>query len=288
MTVSIFQHFEFEVETFINEVLDAVKDKSFSDYILLLARCGYQIENENTSLSPYVIGSNLEVLQDKTREAFLVTYLNAYVSALPNDIFMSKEVKEYDLNIQMMIYAQIWESHQFLKILKRIGGILIGEPYEWKISFEYLNEKGKVRPFPKAKMMEDIILPRLKQGCPSFAKFIEELYDGHLRNAVAHALYYINIDDNAIRLLNSEEYLEKKRLTLLEWEQIFIYSVLLSYHLPHALISRCNNFPKDYPEIQCIEIDWPSYKEPGKKFKVNIKPEKRDWGVEFNFKTLNV
>ena len=131
--------------------------------------------------------------------------------------------------------------------------------------------------------MEDVILPRLKQGCPNFAKFIEGIYDGHLRNAFAHALYYINIDDNAIRLLNSEEYLEKKKLTLPEWEQIFIYSVLLSYHLPHALISRCNNFLKDYPDIQGIEIDWPSYKEPGKILRAKIYPEKREWGVEFNF-----
>lgn len=245
MTVSVFKYYESEVEAFINEVLDAVKEKSFSNYVLLLARGGYQTENEKTSLSPYVIGSNLEVLQDKTRETFLVTYLNAYVSVLSNNIYISEEVKEYDLNTQMMIYAQIWESHQFLKILKRIGSILIGKPYDWKISFEYINEKGKVKSFPKGKMMEDVILPRLKQGCPNFAKFIEGIYDGHLRNAFAHALYYINIDDNAIRLLNSEEYLEKKKLTLPEWEQIFIYSVLLSYHLPHALISRCNNFLKD-------------------------------------------
>ena len=142
MTYSDLQFYESEVEELINEVLDAVRNKSFSDYVLLLARGGYQEENEGTFLSPYVISSRQELYLDRSREKFLVTYLNTYADLLKDNVFMSDDYTEYDLNIQMMVYSQIWESHQFLKTLKRIGAILNGKPYEWKISFEFENEKG--------------------------------------------------------------------------------------------------------------------------------------------------
>lgn len=283
MTYSDLRFFESEVIALVGKVLDAVKEKNFEDYVLLLARGGYQYENEGTFLSPYVVSSQQEGYLDRTRDIFLVTYLNAYANLLKDCIFMTNGYKEYDLNIQMMIYAQIWESHQFLKTLKRIGGILTGRPYEWKISFEYVNEKGKTKSFPKGKMMEDHILALLNYGHPEFARFIEGIYDGQLRNDFAHASYYISLDDNAILSLDSERYLVKKSTNLFEWEQMFINSVLLSYHLPHLIRERCNSFKKDYPEMDYVETDWPSFNEPGRILRVRIKPEERNGEVEFSF-----
>lgn len=158
MTLSEFKYVESEVISLLNQTLDTVKDKSFSDYVLLISRAGYQVENEGTFLSPYVLSSQLEVYQDITRERFSVEYLNSYANLLRDNIFMTDEVKEFNLNLQMMIYAQIWESHRLLKTLLRIGKILAGDPYEWKISFEYMNEKGKKKAYPKGKIMQDQIL----------------------------------------------------------------------------------------------------------------------------------
>lgn len=284
MNYSDFQFFESEVTDVVNDVLDAVREKSFSDYVLLLARGGYQVETEGSALSPYVLDSHLEIYQDRTREQFLVDYLNSYTSLLKDVVFMTNDYKEYDLNIQMMIYAQIWESHQFLKTLKRIGSILTGNPYEWRISFEYLNEKGKPKPFPKAKLIQEQIIATLKRGHPRFGDLIDSLYDGQLRNGFAHASYYISMDGHAILSLDSERYSVKQRIDLFDWEQTFVYSILLSYHLPSIIRERCNSFIDDYPDIEDVIIDWPSYKEPGKMLKMKIYPQATEWGVEFRFR----
>ena len=73
MTYSDFEFYESEVIDHVNQVLDAVRDKSFPDYVLLLGHAGYQEEIEGTFLSPYVISSQLELNQDRTRERFLVS-----------------------------------------------------------------------------------------------------------------------------------------------------------------------------------------------------------------------
>jgi len=288
MTYSDLEFYENEVKDYVNQVLDAVRDKNFPDYVLLIGHGGYQAENEGTILSPYVISCPIELYQDTTRERFLVSYLNTYASLLNDSVFMVNDYKEYDLNVQMMIYAQIWESHQFLKTLKRIGGILTGKPYEWRIPFEKPDKNGVIRPIQKGNMIQEQIIKTLKKGHPAFGKLVESLYDGQLRNDFAHASYYIDIEGNSIKSLDSERYVVKKTTDLFDWEQTFIYSVMLSYHLIRSLRERCNSFPDDYPNIPYVDIDWPSYKEPGKILKAQVFPEKRSWGIEFNFKRKKV
>ena len=271
MTYSDLTFYETEVIEVVDKVLDAVKAKNFENYILLIARGGY------------VISSLLEIYLDRTRDKFLVAYLNNYATLLKDGVFMDNEYKEYDLNIQMMIYAQIWESHQFLKSLKRIGDILIGKPYEWKIPFEKPDKNGVMRPVHKGNMIQEQILNTLRRGNPDFARFIENIYDGQLRNDFAHATYYISVEDNAIISQDSERYTYEKKTDLFDWEQMFIYSVLLSYHLPNSMRERCRSFMNDYPELDYVEVDWPSYKEPGKILRARIKPEMRGDEIEFNF-----
>ena len=48
MTLSEFKFYEQEVVDYVNNLLDKVKEKSFSDYVLLLSRASCQVENENT------------------------------------------------------------------------------------------------------------------------------------------------------------------------------------------------------------------------------------------------
>ena len=178
MTYSDLTFYETEVIEVVDKVLDAVKAKNFENYILLIARGGYQYEIEKTFLSPYVISSRQEIYLDRTRDKFLVAYLNNYATLLKDGVFMDNEYKEYDLNIQMMIYAQIWESHQFLKSLKRIGDILIGKPYEWKIPFEKPDKNGVMRPVHKGNMIQEQILNTLRRGNPDFARFIDPSQGG--------------------------------------------------------------------------------------------------------------
>lgn len=131
MTLSEFEFYEQEVVDYVNNLRDKVKEKNFSEYALLLSRASYQVENENTFLSPYVIQTNLEIMQDMSRQQFLHTYLNQYTSLLNENVFMSNEIQEFNINIQLMIYSHVWESHRLLMNLKRIASFLSGSGYAW-------------------------------------------------------------------------------------------------------------------------------------------------------------
>ena len=131
--------------------------------------------------------------------------------------------------------------------------------------------------------MDDHILPALKQGCYDFWKLIDSLYDGQLRNDFAHASYYIDLQNNDIISLDSERYFIKKKTNLFDWEEIFIYSLLLSYYLPIIIRDRRNSFLKDYPDKNYVMIDWPSYKHSGETHRTPIYPIEREGEIEFNF-----
>ena len=252
MTLSEFEFYEQEVVDFVNYLLDKVKDKNFSEYVLLLSRASYQVENEKTCLSPYVIQSNLEIMQDMSRQQFLHTYLNQYIALLSDNVFMSNEIQEFNINIQLMIYSHVWESHRFLMNLKRISSILSGKGYEWRISFERPQKKSsnKMIPINKGKMIKEEILEPLYSFDEKIGTFISGLYDSSIRNGYAHSLYQIHMDEGNIRILKSETYSVEKEVNFFDWETTFFYSVLLSYHLTKSIIDRLNSFMEDYPDTK--------------------------------------
>lgn len=286
MTYDTLIYFESEIKDIVDDVLDAVKTKSFPDYCLLLARASYQYENEGTFLSPYVVHSTLETSQDATRQKFLVFYLNQYATLLKEKIFMDDEYKEYDLNIQMMIYSQIWESHQFLKTLKRIADILNGKPYEWKIPFEQPTKKdpSKIVSVPKVKFIQELILTPMTTGHQGMSKLLNSLYDSQLRNDFAHASYSIDFCSGEILLQDSERYKTNQSIHFLDWEDKFIYTVMLSYHLSKTLHDRMESFLRDYPSIKEVVVKWPSYKEPEMIHNLILYPMQLARGVEFCFR----
>lgn len=289
MTLSEFEFYEQEVVDYINKLLDKVKEKSFSDYVLLLSRAGYQVENEKTFLSPYVIQSNLEIMQDMSRQQFLHTYLNQYVSLLNENVFMSNEIKEFNINIQLMIYSHVWESHRFLMNLKRISSILSGKGYAWIISFERTQKKASNKKIPinKGKMIKEEILEPLCSFEEKIGTFLSGLYDSVIRNAYTHSLYQINMDEGKIRFLKSETYSEEKEVDFFDWEQTFLYSILFSYHLTKSIMDRLNSFLEDYPNTSKVVISWPSFKLPGTFHQKSICPIMREYKgkkfVEFTF-----
>ena len=289
MTLSEFEFYEQEVVDYVNNLLDKVKEKSFPDYVLLLARASYQVENEHTRLSPFVIQSNLEIMQDMSRQQFLHTYLNQFVSLLNENVFLSNEIQEFNINIQLMIYSHVWESHRFLMNLKRISSILSGTGYAWRINFERTQKKSfnKKIPINKGKMIKEEILEPLCSFDEKIGAFISGLYDSTIRNGYAHSLYQINMDEGKIRFLKSQTYSEEKVVAFFDWEQTFFYSVLLSYHLTKSIMDRLNSFMEDYPDTNQVVISWPSFKRPGTFHHKSICPIMREYKgkkfVEFTF-----
>lgn len=290
MTRAEFNFYEQEVVDYVNTLLDKVRDTNFTEYVLLLARAGYQKENEKTGLSPYVIQSNLEILQDISREKFFHTYMSQYTSVLEENVSMTQEIQEFNLNLQLMIYSHVWESHLFIKSLIRIASILNGNGYRWKISFERTRKKGcdDMIPMSKGKLIKEEILDPLCACDEETGKLLCSLYDSTIRNEFAHSLYLIDMDRCVIIFLKSETFSKEKEVDFFEWEQTFCYSVLFSYHLTKSLVDRLNSFIDDYPETtKGIEISWPSYRHPEEFHKKSIYPILRDNKgmkyVEFSF-----
>lgn len=289
MTLSDFRFYEEEVVDYVNRLLDKVKEQNFPEYVLLLSRASYQKENEHTLLSPYVVQSNLEIRQDQSRQNFLHTYLNQMTALLEEGIFLTDEIKEFNWNLQLMMYSHVWESHRFLMNLKRIASILGGIGYAWRIPFERTQKKGssKMIPINKGKFIQDNILEPMLNYDEKMGAFLVSMYDSTIRNGYAHSLYSIDMEHGNIEFLKAETYSLEKSISVLDWEQMFSYTVLFSYHLTKSIMDRLNHFMDDYPTIDEIEIMWPSFEHPGKAYRTGIYPLKIEYNghryVEFNF-----
>lgn len=289
MTLSEFRFYEEEVVDYVNKLLDEVKECSFSDYVLLLSRASYQKENEGTFLSPYVVQSNLEIIQDQSRQNFLHTYLNHFTALMEEGAFMTDVIQEFNWNLQLMMYSHVWESHRFLMNLKRIASILSGKGYAWKIPFERTQKKGasKMIPINKGKFIKEEILDPFSKYAGGFATFLDVMYDSTIRNGYAHSSYLIDMQSGSIEFLKAETYMIEKVISALDWEQKFCYTVLFSYHLTKAIMERLNSFMDDYPDTEEVEIMWPSFKQPGKSYRTGVYPVKVEYNgqhfVEFNF-----
>ena len=171
--------------------LDDVRLKSYSDFALLLAIGDYYevLYTHTHDLSPYVIEDPTDELIDDTRQSFLNSFLRKYINRLKEGDEMDDQELEYEINIQLMVYTHVWESHWFLKQFERIVAILSGKGYVWKSSIA-TTRKG---PFIK-----EHIIQRL-EGRSNLVDIIKRCYSYTLRNDFAHSSYYI---DMGIKLLS--------------------------------------------------------------------------------------
>ena len=192
----------------------------------------YEIINtsRNLDLSPYVIDNRADTYLDVSRQRFLNHYLSEYVIKLEEQRFDNLESLEYEINIQMMMYAHIWESRLFLKTLERISFILSGKGYKWKSDID----------ISKANFIKDHIIKSLNKGKYSIGEYIEHLYDNELRNCFSHSTHYIDCQNKKIHIDSKKSVLWKKTITFNEWEEKFIRSLLLSFHLI-TYINECRS-----------------------------------------------
>ena len=228
MKIERFKEIEKGVVGLVESTLKAVAETSIDDYKLLLIRADfYRIIDSHPScnLSPYVIDNPADIYLDVSRRRFLNHYLSEYVIKLEEKRFDNLESLEYEINIQMMMYTHVWESRLFLKALERIASILSGKGYKWK------SDIG----ISKANFIKDHIINPLNKGQYSIGKYLEHLYDNELRNCFSHSTHYIDCQNKKIHIDDKKSVLWKKTITFNEWEEMFICSVLLSYHLMSCL-----------------------------------------------------
>lgn len=257
MTLDKFISIEKEVVTLVENTLNEIKNKSFQDYILLLIRADYDeriARCKSLGLSPYIIENREDDYKDFNRQGFMLEYIQRHKSLNTNSQSINTyEYSEYDLNIQMMIYTHIWESHLFLKLLERISNLLAGKGYKWQSQLYKCKQKSNF-------ISHHIINP-IKDLNHNFHKILTKTYNNHLRNSFSHSDYYINIDKETIHFYDQGK---KYNISFKEWDNIFFTALLLSYYLPVNLKTLKNDFIRTHGKNP-IKLERPSFSCPSQK-----------------------
>lgn len=238
MTYYRFLEIQEEVIGIVCNTLSKVRCTNFSDFVLLLARGDYYqlLERKDIDLSPYVIEDPTADYMDRTRLNFLTSYLNEYSTRLRENIYLANVDKEYEMSIQMMIYSHCWESHLLLKLLERIANILKKKGYKW------ISSVGTTH---KSNFIKQNIISQLEGVDDDLANLLKHCYSDRLRNDFAHSTYYIDFKDSVI-YSHGQGLFSGQNISFLEWEEKFVYSVMLSYHLISLWQEVKHNFINDY------------------------------------------
>lgn len=257
-----FLELEAEIKGIIGESFAKAIKKSPSDFVLLMARGGYHkhLDRPDSDKMPFVLEDKEDFLMDLTRKKFFVRYQNNYMDRLNNKITLNGDDLEYEMNIQMMIYCHIWESHLFLNQLERLAIIQQGKEYLWKSEAPFNS---------KTNFINRKILDRFMKTDERMANLIKRSYLDDLRNAFAHSTYFIN--GNRI-YANKNGLFEGISISFDYWDDIFVSSVLLSYHLNDMLLEIKNRYIKDAGDSPIL-INMPMKNNHKERRGVFIKPE---------------
>jgi hypothetical protein len=280
MTVEEFYNIESGVKGVIANSFVKASQVSQADFILLMARGGYHkhLDEKDIDVSPFVLEDRLDFLMDRTRRKFFENYLNEYIDKLKGNRNLSNEDREYEVNIQMMVYTHIWESHIFLNQLSRLALVQLGKGYQWK---------DKIPHDGKANFINDSIIRRFEQSDGDMANLIKSCYSTDMRNAFAHSSYYVQ--GNQIRL-NKDGFFAGASISFEAWDAVFVRSMLLSYLLNDMLLEKKNHFIDEYGDGPVL-IEKPIKYHHNKRKSAYIKPVRTDdeeEKVRFRFATKEV
>lgn len=199
------------------EVLTSIFKQYHNDFLPLIAR-GEYYEYGIKGISNYMLDYMGDFYRDETRQKFYVTYLNRNYS---KEGFCYTELENgfFDLNIEIMIFSQIWESTYFLKFLARIATIISGGGYKWE---------GEIPLQKLYNFITDSIIAPLVRKNFKLGSLLQDNYNSKIRNAFAHSQYDIDMNSQMITFT----YLEHKKLitekvSFEKFQSMFLHAVIL-------------------------------------------------------------
>ena len=213
------QEIKYSIEYAVHELIQRAWDTNQLSSLLLIAR-----GNMDSTGTTYVVDDIWDVFRWKTQERFYIRYLNKnyYTDGF---LYQGEEGLD-DLNIEMMIYSHIWASNDFLKTLYRLGEIFRGESYSWNIDVDDFA-------FGKKKWMQNNVIDPIEANSLQISEFLKEAYCTPIRNAFAHALYDINVENQKITIYPQSGYYT---LDFSEFQRKFLYSAFLINSLHNELM----------------------------------------------------
>lgn len=211
-----------EVLDAIEEVINAMAEKDYNAFALFIGRADVEPLVKKVAGTECVIDYQLDRYYDETREAFYLRYLNRNYRR--DGFNYSGDTGIDDLSIEMMIYTHLWDSTYFLKSIYRIAYALSGNGYAWNPK---IPENGKYK-----FMKDEVIAPLVANGY-KLGDVLNKGYKSSIRNAFAHSLYNVDVDNEKIYLRPSSS--PHETLTFKEFQSCFLYSVLLMNRMQNCL-----------------------------------------------------
>lgn len=205
----------------IDEAFNEMYKKDYTSYILFIGRAAVIPGLKRITGTDCVVDYMLDTYYDKTRTDFYLRYLRRNYSK--DGFAYDGERGLDDIHIELMIYAHLWDSSDYLKALVRIAEIVSGNGYLWDPQVNWRKKEKKMR--------ECIIAP-LKNAGLALGDFIDQCYDSRIRNAFAHSQYSINYDKRVITVRADDGNIN---LTFDEFQNLFLRSVILMNKMENAL-----------------------------------------------------
>lgn len=205
----------------IDEAYILMASKHYTEYILFIGR-GDTVNGLKSQVgTDCVIDYSMDTYYDKTRTNFYLHYLNR--NYRKDGFCYQGEQGIDDLNIELMIYCHLWDSSYFVKSLCRMASIVSDNGYLWCLEIPWRK---------KDKFMKDRIIDPLKNCGLKIGDIVEACYDASVRNAFAHSLYTIDVEQRRILFRPESGY---KFMTFEEFQKMFLQSVELMNLMENAL-----------------------------------------------------
>lgn len=211
------QEIRTEVEDAYLEVLNHTKSHYPKDYAPLIARGEYS-RHSAKGVSNYMLDYMGDIHKDTTRQKFYIAYLNRNYSK-EGFYYINSEEDFFALNVEIMIFSQIWESTCFLKYLARIAAIISGEGYKWNMEIPSTNLYKFIR--------DGIIMP-LTNNNFKLGILLQNNYNSIVRNAFAHSQYEVDMERQRITFVHlCHKNSQTQEISFEQFQNMFLYAIVL-------------------------------------------------------------
>lgn len=214
--------------------------KSENDLVLIIANGSKN--NYSAEILRRHKTTNYQIGHDLVHFRYITFYdfIDQYKKVFDEEEYGGYENKtlwdETMVQMQLLSYLKFWETDLILKRLYNLSLLAQGKEYLWDIQQKELNDRRR--------LVKDEIQEPIKDICPKFYDFIDNVYSRQLRNAIAHSQYYIM--HSTIHLTNRDEskFYKLNSISFVRWEEIFTKIILMHNYL----IDNFNRYSSYYAD----------------------------------------
>lgn len=255
-----------EVQKAVNDCFLFAGNNNPNAFVLFLAKARWYGDPINNYLLDYM-GDDYK---DETRNSFYVHYMKEFY---PTRFYNYKEDLSdcaYNLQIEMLIYSQLWESHPFLYKLASLAHICSNDFYDWKL----IVPENRLYEFITRK----IIAPFKDKGL-AIGGYIEDCYNSNFRNALAHGLYSIDAERQTIDLSNKDAIKSgSTHYSFVEFQNMFVRAILLDNIVQKLLYKYREAAAKDKISMPPFQIS----KEDNRTISISVEKHVETGRIRFN------